>query len=78
VLHSLGRFFWLFLCALIVSCTSPSAKDFPNPPSTAFRNPQRVTIQGYDDDAMEPFASPVTSVLLVSVFSTWPSRAVVP
>jgi Tol biopolymer transport system component len=57
VLSGLGRFFFLLVCALIVSGALPSAKVIPNPSSADFRNPQRVTIEGYDGDAMEPFIS---------------------
>jgi hypothetical protein len=51
------RFLLMLACALTISCTAPSAQDHPSHPSAAFRNPQRVTMEGYDDDAMEPFVS---------------------
>ena len=35
-----------------------AAVDAPGPVAPIFTNPQRVTITGYDDDAMEPFVSP--------------------
>ncbi|HEY0796238.1 MAG TPA: hypothetical protein VGD64_10695 [Acidisarcina sp.] len=46
----------LLLCALLLSCKSSSAQ-VAAPTSTVFQNPQRVTIAGYNGDAMEPFLS---------------------
>ena len=44
-------------CVLIVCCSPPAAQAPSDSTSTAFQNPQRVTIEGYSDDAMEPFIS---------------------
>jgi Tol biopolymer transport system component len=44
-------------CALIVGCAPPSAQYPSSSTSNAFTNPQLVTIQGYNGDAMEPFVS---------------------
>jgi hypothetical protein len=48
---------------LLASCADPEAMAAPrrravrsgSPPSAQFANPERVTIRGYDADAMEPF-----------------------
>jgi hypothetical protein len=50
------RIFTLLACALVLSCKSPSA-EVAAPTSAVFQNPQRVAIEGYDGDAMEPFLS---------------------
>jgi Tol biopolymer transport system component len=47
----------LCLLALIGCSRHSSVSDPPVPTSNAFQNPQRVTIEGYTDDAMEPFLS---------------------
>jgi hypothetical protein len=52
-----SRSLLLLVCELIVSGTPAPAGDLPNPASSTFRSPQRVTIEGYDDDAMEPFVT---------------------
>jgi len=46
-----------FACALVLSCAPPRAQGPVDASSNAFQNPQRVTIEGYDGDAMEPFIS---------------------
>jgi hypothetical protein len=47
-----------FLVLLLVACRAdPSVKLSPIESSTDFQNPQRVTIEGYNDDAMEPFVT---------------------
>ena len=51
----LNRYLSLLFCFLIACRPTPSAQHPPSPPSTDFQNPQRVTIDGYNDDAMEPF-----------------------
>lgn len=55
MLPEFARFFSLLVCMLLVSCAPPSAEVIPS--STDFTNPQRVAIEGYDGDAMEPFVS---------------------
>ena len=44
-------------CTLVLSCAPPHAQAPVDATSDAFQNPQLVTIQGYDGDAMEPFIS---------------------
>jgi Tol biopolymer transport system component len=44
-----------FLFAFIACRPTPSAQSGPARSSTEFQNPQRITIDGYNDDAMEPF-----------------------
>jgi hypothetical protein len=44
-------------CALVISCVPPPAEAPVQSTSDAFQNPQRVIIEGYNDDAMEPFLS---------------------
>ena len=46
-----------FACALVLSCAPPHAQAPVEGSSDAFQNPQRVTIEGYTGDAMEPFIS---------------------
>jgi Tol biopolymer transport system component len=46
-----------FASALVLSCAPPRAEAPVDASSNAFQNPQRVTIEGYDGDAMEPFLS---------------------
>jgi Tol biopolymer transport system component len=46
-----------FACALVLSCAPPHAQPPVEATSNEFQNPQRVTIEGYDGDAMEPFIS---------------------
>lgn len=46
-----------FACALVVSCAPPRAQAPIDATSNAFENPERVIIEGYDGDAMEPFIS---------------------
>jgi Tol biopolymer transport system component len=43
--------------ALTASCAPSRQIDPAVPIDTSFSNPQRVTIEGYDSDAMEPFLS---------------------
>jgi Tol biopolymer transport system component len=43
--------------ALVVACAPPPAQAPVDASSNAFQNPQRVTVEGYDGDAMEPFVS---------------------
>ena len=45
----------LVACATLLSCGRPRSQDEPVAVSNEFHNPQRVTIEGYDGDAMEPF-----------------------
>ena len=56
MVSGLGRFFFLLVFALTAPGALPSAEVIPNP-SADFSNPQRVTIEGYGGDAMEPFIS---------------------
>jgi len=44
-------------CGLVLSCGHSQVPESAQPTSAAFQNPQRVTIEGYDGDAMEPFVS---------------------
>ena len=57
--RSMIRFLPVFALVLALAACSrhSTAPDPPIPTSNAFQNPQRVTIQGYNDDAMEPFLS---------------------
>lgn len=57
VLRTLSLPFSFLACAVIVCCIPPPAEAPAQSPSDAFQNPQPVTIQGYNDDAMEPFLS---------------------
>jgi len=45
------------VCALVACGPGQAAQDAPIASSNEFQNPQRVTIEGYSDDAMEPFVS---------------------
>jgi Tol biopolymer transport system component len=51
-LRSLCR---LFVCILLIACGPPRAQEPSAAVSLEFQNPQRVTIEGYSGDAMEPF-----------------------
>jgi hypothetical protein len=42
--------------AVVIAC-APPAQDVSISASDAFQNPERVTIEGYDGEAMEPFIS---------------------
>jgi Tol biopolymer transport system component len=42
---------------MVLSCAPPHAQTPVDATSDAFQNPQRITIEGYDGDAMEPFLS---------------------
>src|ERR1700722_1123491 len=53
----MNRFFLIFVCALVACGPARPAANTPIANSTEFQNPQRVTIEGYSDDAMEPFIS---------------------
>jgi len=57
LLSTLARPLVLLASALIVACHSPGTPNPPDPSPEAFQNPQRIFIQGYDGDAMEPFVS---------------------
>jgi Tol biopolymer transport system component len=57
VRRSFSRFLLLFACLTFVSCAPPAAENTASQDLTPFRDPQRVTIEGYDGDAMEPFVS---------------------
>jgi hypothetical protein len=55
---------WVTLwCALIVACAPRPTEEFRSPAdpwaatTNEFRNPERVSIEGYGGDAMEPFLS---------------------
>jgi hypothetical protein len=56
VFHSFRRFF-SSVCAVVLACAPVPAQNPPDSGSIAFENPQRVIIEGYGDDAMEPFIS---------------------
>jgi Tol biopolymer transport system component len=45
------------ICFVVACGSGPSAQLPPVPSSTDFHTPQRVTIEGYNGDAMEPFIS---------------------
>ncbi len=47
----------LSVCVLIACGSRQHPTDLASPASTVFQNPQRVEIEGYNDDAMEPFLS---------------------
>jgi Tol biopolymer transport system component len=53
----MSRFFPVVVCALVACGPARPAANTPIAYSTEFQNPQRVTIEGYGDDAMEPFVS---------------------
>jgi hypothetical protein len=55
--RSLTLPFSFLTCALVISCILPPAQAPVQSASGAFQNPQRVTIEGYNGDAMEPFLS---------------------
>ena len=55
--HAGTVLFILFGCCWFVSCGSLPAHEPAAAASYAFQNPQRVTIEGYDGDTMEPFLS---------------------
>ncbi len=46
----------LTACVLLLSCKPPAAEVFPEISST-FQHPERISIEGYEGDAMEPFLS---------------------
>src|SRR5277367_744711 len=52
-----GRFATVFAFALTVSRLAANDGQSAAPESTVFQNPQRITIEGYEDDAMEPFVT---------------------
>jgi Tol biopolymer transport system component len=54
-IRSLSLLSSLLASALIVSCAPPPVQNASTATSDAFQNPQRVTIEGYDGEAMEPF-----------------------
>ena len=53
----MSRFFLVFACALAACGPARPAQDAPVAFTNEFQNPQLVTIEGYDGDAMEPFVS---------------------
>jgi Tol biopolymer transport system component len=55
--RSLNLSFSFLACALVICCAPPHAEAPIQSTSDAFQNPQRVIIEGYNDDAMEPFFS---------------------
>ncbi len=55
--RGLNLLFAVFACVLIPSCAPPRTQAPADDPSNAFQDPQRVTIAGYEGDAMEPFIS---------------------
>jgi hypothetical protein len=58
LIHSLKLILALVCCVLlVVSCAPRQAQAPATADSYAFQNPERVTIEGYDGDAMEPFVS---------------------
>lgn len=57
MLCSMNRFFLVFAFALAACGPTRPAQNLPIASSNEFQNPLHVTIEGYDDDAMEPFLS---------------------
>jgi len=57
IFRSLTRFFPVFVFVLAACSRHSSVPEVAIPTSNAFQNPQRVTIEGYNGDAMEPFLS---------------------
>jgi len=57
VFRSLNRCLSFLICSLVACGPAPSAQLASIPSSADFQNPQRVTIEGYNDDAMEPFVT---------------------
>jgi Tol biopolymer transport system component len=57
MMRTLSLLLWLMGCAVVISCAPRPAQNGAQPSSNAFQNPQRVTIEGYDGEAMEPFVS---------------------
>ena len=53
----MSRLFPFAVCALVACGHARPAQDAPVASTNEFQNPQRVTIEGYDGDAMEPFVS---------------------
>jgi hypothetical protein len=53
----MNRFFPILICTLAACGPARPAQNHPTPSTSEFQNPQRVTIEGYSDDAMEPFLS---------------------
>jgi hypothetical protein len=53
----------LFGFCLLCACATRQSGSAPAAVETVFANPQRVTIRGYDGEAMEPFLSRDGSVL---------------
>ena len=53
----MSRLFPLAVCALVACGHARPAQTAPVASTDEFQNPQRVTIEGYDGDAMEPFVS---------------------
>jgi len=53
----LSMFSSLGACLLVLACAPRVVQVPATPDSYAFQNPQRVAIEGYDGDAMEPFVS---------------------
>jgi len=47
----------LLACGPMLSCSRSQAPGAAEPTTAAFQNPQRVAIEGYDGEAMEPFVS---------------------
>jgi len=45
----------LLVCALLLCCQTPTVAASPGQHFSDFSNPQRVWIEGYEGDAMEPF-----------------------
>jgi hypothetical protein len=53
----LRQFLPCLVCVLAACTPATSADSLADSASAAFQNPQRVTIEGFNDDAMEPFIS---------------------
>jgi len=53
----MSRFLLVFACALAACGPARPKQDAPVAFTNEFQNPQLVTIEGYDGDAMEPFIS---------------------
>ena len=57
MLDWMSRLCPLAVCALVACGPGRPAPDPPGAATNEFQNPQRVAIEGYDGDAMEPFVS---------------------
>ena len=68
---------WLIFCLLLASVTASSAATVEAPDEESafgvFTNPEHVTIEGYTQDAMEPFISPDGNYLFFNNSNSLPT-----